>query len=85
MKRNVDGIHNRGPSERETEPFVPTTAAVNRAMKLRAMANTFRSVAEEIQDIAPDRSKKLKNRAQLMRIKVALILLGDDVGEDDDE
>lgn len=48
------------------------------------MAVTFQLVATEIQDVAPERARTLKHRAQLMRLKVAMILMGDDVSEAED-
>lgn len=80
MKLDVSGIHNRGP----LKVAIPTARALQRAQHLRGVANIFRGVAEELQDIAPERAKKLKLNAQLIRIDVAVILLGEDAAKDDD-
>ena len=65
--------------------FLPTEAESKRALKLHRSACDFRAIAQAIKGYAPARAETLEKRARLMQLKAAMILLGEDRADDDDD
>lgn len=94
LKRNTDGIHNRGTligsnsvegHQPVTDPpfYMPTDGEVKRAIRLRSTANVLRNSANDIKGQDFYKSGLLERRARIMEMRAVLILLGEGKGDDD--